>query len=322
MPHRLIEVYGNGRFAEIESLVDTYPVIIGPDNFDEHSVALSDVEFIFSTWHMPQLTELQMDELAALKAVFYAAGSVQYFARPYLERGIHVVSARMANAVPVAEYVVAQIILASKGYFSKERISRTFDGRCHSGPDYPGICDVTVSILGAGTIGAMVIERLKNLGFEILVFDPLISKQRARDLGVRKVSLAEAFSAGFIVSNHIADLPETRGILEGHLFELLGERATFINTGRGATVVESEMLDVLAKRPDLTALLDVTAPEPPIRSSPVYELNNVYLTPHIAGSIGNEVRLLADSVITEFKNYLLGKRFRASVTIDELEVMA
>jgi len=90
-------------------------ILSNPENF-------KDTEFIFSTWSMPTFTEEEIKEyLPSLKAVFYGAGTVQFFARPFLNLGIKVFSAWAANAVPVAEYTVAQIILANKGFFKTMR---------------------------------------------------------------------------------------------------------------------------------------------------------------------------------------------------------
>ncbi len=78
------------------------------------------VEYIFSTWGMPEFTESEIKTyLSSLKAVFYGAGTVKYFAKPFFECGAKVFSAWAANAVPVAEYTVAQIILANKGFYSE-----------------------------------------------------------------------------------------------------------------------------------------------------------------------------------------------------------
>ena len=77
-----------------------------------------DVEYIFATWGMPTFTEEEIRSfLPSLKTVFYAAGTVRYFAEPFLKCGVRVHSAWAANAIPVAEYAVAQIILANKGYY-------------------------------------------------------------------------------------------------------------------------------------------------------------------------------------------------------------
>ena len=83
-----------------------------------------DVRFIFSTWGMAVMTEEQIRHcFPKLECVFYAAGTVQYFARPFLNCGVKVYSAWIANAVPVAEYTVAQIILANTGYFYTSRLA-------------------------------------------------------------------------------------------------------------------------------------------------------------------------------------------------------
>ncbi len=320
--NNISRVYGDGRKEALESELDFYPEIISAQNFPQYQPALQDLEYIFSTWGMPSLTEAQIGQLPALKAVFYAAGSVQYFARPFLNKGILVVSAWAANAVPVAQFVVAQIVLSVKGYFTATRACRTSKGRNHFVNHYPGLLGNTVALLGAGMVGTKTIELLKPYELNILVFDPFLSQERAARLGVTCVSLEEAFERGFVVSNHIADLPETRGMLAKHLFERLQPYATFINSGRGATVDEAGMLDVLARRPDLTALLDVTYPEPPEPDSPIYRLENVYLSPHIAGSLGKEVLRQADYAIEEFHRFRSGQSLRYAVTLEMLKTMA
>ena len=98
--------------------------------------------------------------------------------------------------------------------------------------------------------------------------------------------------------------------------------AVFINTGRGATVVEEDMTRVFGNRQDLTALLDVTNPEPPTPNSPLYELKNVMLTSHIAGSMNDEVVRLADYVIEEFITWQQALPLRYDVTLDMLKRMA
>ena len=91
---------------------------INRKNLEQHREFLSDCEIAFSTWGMPKFTAEEIKEyMPKLKAVFYSAGTVQYFAKPFLENGVKVFSAFAANAIPVAEYTFAQISLASKGYF-------------------------------------------------------------------------------------------------------------------------------------------------------------------------------------------------------------
>jgi phosphoglycerate dehydrogenase-like enzyme len=222
----------------------------------------------------------------------------------------------------VAQFVTAQVLLALKGYFAAQRICRTSQGRSTFSNHYRGIFGNTISLLGAGMVGTKTIECLKPYGFHVLVHDPFLSPARAANLDVTPVTLDEAFEHGDVVSNHIADLPATRGMLTGSLFERMPPYATFINTGRGATVDEPGMLAVFSRRPDLTALLDVTYPEPPAPDSPIYQLDNVLLSPHIAGSLGREVLRQADTVIAEFHRLREGEPLRYAVSLEMLKTMA
>jgi phosphoglycerate dehydrogenase-like enzyme len=312
-------VYADGRREQLAELVDLYPDVVTSDSFDRLAPELADIEAIISTWGMPSLSASQLDCLPALKAVFYGAGSVQGFARTYLERGIVVVSAWAANAVPVAEFTVAQILLANKGYFRNVSEYK----RAHHGiSGGPGNFGEIVSLLGVGQIGRKVVELLSSYNLRVIVYDPYLSQDDAVAMGVERVSLAEAFTRGLTVSNHLANIPATVGMLRRELFESMRPNATFINTGRGATIVEADLIDVLTRRGDITALLDVTDPEPPVQGSPLYELLNVFLSSHIAGSIGDEVVRMADYVLDELRRWLAGEPLRYAVTLEMLSRMA
>ena len=282
-------------------------------------------EYIFSTWGMPQFTEEEIKAyLPSLKAVFYGAGTVQSFARPFLNCGVKIFSAWAANAVPVAEYTVAQIILANKGFFSSSQLAKTGDRQAarQNFCSYPGNYGVKIGIIGAGMIGSLVIQMLKAYQLDILVFDPFLPDEKADKLGAKKVSLETLFSECQVVSNHLADNKQTQGMLGGKLFETMLPYATFINTGRGAQVVEADLIKVLNERPDITALLDVTFPEPPEKDSELYSLKNCILTPHIAGSAGYEVRRMGEYMIEEYKNLIENKPCKYEVTLEMLKTMA
>jgi len=298
--------------------------IIEPCEIENTGRLLADADVVFSTWGMPALTPEQIDAfLPKLKAVFYAAGSVQSFAAPFLERGITVVSAWRANAAAVAQFTAAQIVLAMKGYFrnvadydgDRSTYEGAFRGR--------GVYGETVGLLGVGAIGRLVIEALKVCDVRLLVWDPFLSDESAAALGVEKVdSLDEIFSRSYVVSNHVADKQETAGLITAPLFEMMRENATFINTGRGRTVDEGAMIAVLTERTDLTALIDVTFPEPPGRGSALMRLPNIRVSTHIAGTIGDEVRRMADLCIREFDRFAAGQPLEHAVTFDVLKTMA
>ena len=147
-------------------------------------------------------------------------------------------------------------------------------------------------------------------------------KKTLKSLGVTLCSLEELFSTCTVVSNHLANNEQTRGMLNGALFSSMRPYATFLNTGRGAQVVEDDLVDVLTARPDLTAVLDVTYPEPPAEGHAFYSLPNCVLTPHIAGSSGDEVHRMAEYMKDEFDRLIAGEACRYEVNLKMLETMA
>jgi phosphoglycerate dehydrogenase-like enzyme len=319
--HDLNRVFSPRQMARLKAQTRLFPHVITRANFEEFAPQLQEIEVVFSTWGMWHLSDSQLKALSNLKAVFYAAGSVKHFAAPLLERDVALSSAQGINAIPVAEFTLGQILLANKGYFRNVDEYRetpsygVFRGRGNFGAQ--------VSILGAGQIGWRLAKLLRSFQVKVLVFDPFLSYKGAELLGVEKVvCLEEAFARGDVISNHLADVPETVKMLRGEHFTLMPRNATFINTGRGGTVDHDGLLQVLRTRPDLTALLDVTDPEPLPLDHPLRDLSNVQLSAHIAGSIGDEVERMGEFAIDEFDRWSRGEPLQAPITLAMLETMA
>ena len=281
-----------------------------------------EVDYVFSTWGMPNLSEREWRGLPNLRAVFYAAGSVHSFARPLLKTGIRLFSAWEANAVPVAEYCLAQILLAGKGFLPVTQGLRERGKEAWNPVLARGNRGQVVALLGAGKVGRALIRLLQPFNMRLLVFDPFLTDDQARALGVEKVDLESAFRRGQVVSNHLADVPDTRGMIGRSLLGSMPHGALFLNTGRGATVDEAALWVVLRERPDLYAVLDVCASEPPPPDSPAYRLPNVFLSPHVAGSLGSELQDMAFAMINELESLLRGGPLHAEVTEDMLARMA
>jgi phosphoglycerate dehydrogenase-like enzyme len=296
------------------------------DDLEKRRGDLNKVAFIFSTWGMPALDEGQIAEyFPALQAVFYAAGSVQGFALPFLSRGIRIFSAADANAVPVIEFTTAQIILANKGFFGSARLysaGEYGEARRHCGV-FPGNFGTGVGIIGAGKIGSGVIARLKEHRLDLSVFDPFLDDTRAAALEVKKCeSLEELFSSCFVISNHLANNKQTEGMIRYQHFNLMDDHGVFINTGRGQQLVEADMVRAFTEKPERTALLDVSWPEPVKKGHPFFSMKNIILTPHIAGSSGREVARMGDYMADEFNRFLEDRPLRYEVTIPMLATMA
>lgn len=293
-------------------------------NLEENKAFLADCEIAFSTWGMPEFTKEEIKEyMPKLRAVFYSAGTVQYFARPFLESGIKVFSAFAANAVPVAEYTFAQITLASKGYFQAAKYYRTLFPRSFIFADSsPGNFGCRVGLVGLGAIGQMVAKRLGELDVEVYAYDPFVSEEKAKELGVTLIGLEELFSTCDVISNHLANKSELKNVFNRKLFSRMKKHSTFINTGRGAQVAEYSLALSLLLHPSRTFVADVIKNEYFPYINPLFWCPNAVLTPHIAGSTGREPQRMAYYMMEETERFIKGEQTKYEVTLEALERMA
>jgi phosphoglycerate dehydrogenase-like enzyme len=313
-------IYGAERLKKIAELSDFHPVRVTSENLETELPKLKEIEAIFSCWGMLPITDAHLDRMPNLKAVFYAGGSVNGFAKPFLERGITVCNAVEANAIPVAEFCLAQILLASKGVYRNTQLCRKGPWKQSEMPVGKGVYGETVALLGIGAISRYLLKLLKPFNLRIIAVSNYLSAEEAKNMGIDKlVSIEEAFREGYVVSNHLADKPANKGVLRREHFESMRQGATFINTGRGAQVDEEGMIDVLEQRPDLTALLDVQHPEPPAAGSRLFAQPNVYMTSHIAGSTNDEVQRMADFMLADFQRWLRGEPLLYAVEPEQLK---
>ena len=317
----LSKLFGQGAAEAIEELVE----LVAPRQDRESVVAscprLADIDVLFTGWGAPTLDEAFLTAAPNLKAVFYGAGSIRGIVTDAMwDRGVRICSAWRGNAVPVAEFTVSQIQLALKQVWHFARGIRGNKSWNHWLP-ITGAFGSTVGLISLGEIGRRVAEMLKAYDVKVIAYDPFVSAEDAAELGVTLVSLEEAFTAD-VVSLHAPNLPETKGLIRGEHLAAMREYGTFINTARGAIVCEDEMIAVLQKRPDLMAVLDVTFPEPPVDDSPLFELENVVLTPHIAGSMGPECARMGWMMVDELKRYLSDEPLQHEVTRQRFQTMA
>jgi len=282
---------------------------------------LADVEMICSSWGMMPLDEAFLAAAPRLRAVFYAAGSVRAIVSDAMwERGILLTNGSAAIGVSVAEFTVALMVLASKKAFLASRATareRTFV--CPE--DVRGMYRTRIGIIGVGQIGRRVIELLRGYEVEVFCHDPYLGEHGAAELGATPLSLEEMFRTCDVVSLHAPNIPSTEHMITGEHFRSMKPGAVFINTARGRITRQEELIEEL-KRGRIFACLDVTDPEPPPPDSPLYELPNVFLTPHMSGSIGHEARRMGAYVVEEVRRYLAGEPPAHPVTREMLEWMA
>ena len=273
---------------------------------------LDKVEVIFSGWGGPRFDEQFFDRAPHMKGVFHAGGAPASVPPNAQERGVVMTSAHISNSIPVAEYTLATILFSLKhGWhlIHQTKTMRTFPDR----NQVPGCFGSTVGLISMGAIARILRVLLEPFDLEVLASDPFLSPAEADDLDVTLASLDQIFERSNVVSLHTPMMPETEGMITGRHLMSMGPGATFINTARGGVVRQEELIEVAKRRPDLQFVLDVTFPEPPDRESPLYDLPNVVLTPHIAGSAGGECRRMGQYLVEELERFVAGKRLQWAV---------
>ncbi len=307
----------------LTALVDTDPALVAhrlTDPEPEVAAALAEAELLITCWGAPPLTAGVLAAAPRLRAVVHAAGSVKHHITPACwERGVRVASAAGANALPVAEYTLAAILFAGKNVLPAahryRRLRAPHDWRAElAGHGNYRRC---VGIVGASRIGRRVIELLRPFDLDVLLFDPYVDAGAAARLGAAKAGLDELCARSRIVSVHAPELPATRHLIGAAQLAAMADGTTLINTSRGSLIDEDALLPELVSG-RLNAVLDVTDPEVPPPGSPLYDLPNVLLTPHVAGSLGDEIHRLADCALDEVARYASGLPFADPVTPDDL----
>lgn len=283
----------------------------------------SDVEIIFSGWGAPKMDAAMLKCFPNLKAFFYGAGSVRNFVTDaFWERPLLLTSAYKANAVPVADFTMASVIFGLKSAW--KRCADLKAGIPTQHEQSLGVYHGSkVGVISLGAIGQLVCQRLTSLELDVFAYDPFAPDALFEELGVRRIDqLEDLFSNCDVVSLHAPWLPETVDLVTGAMLESMPSGATFINTSRGAIVEEGGMLKALQARPDLFAVLDLLKDEKTYHCHPLTKLPNVFITPHIAGSQGNECHRMGALAVEECRRYLNGEPPLTALTRESAERLA
>jgi phosphoglycerate dehydrogenase-like enzyme len=318
--------FGAEELGRLRSLADLGDPIWSDDIDAPHTRArLAETEVLITSWGCPVLTAERLDAAPKLRAVLHCAGSVRPLVSDEIwQRDILITSAAEANATPVAEYTLAAIIFAGKKAHVLAAQARSARADWHSVADREDLSNYgrTIGIVGFSRIGRRVVERLRMLDTaEVLVTDPYADPIAVAEAGGRLVELDELLAASEILSLHLPQLPQTRHAIGARELALLPDGATVINTARGG-VIDTTALERECATGRLSAILDVTDPEPLPAGSLLYQLPNVMITPHIAGSLGSETRRMSRQALDELERFLRGESPANAVTSETLEVSA
>jgi len=318
-PRLAPEVFPHDVVERLERVVDFDPVA----RTDLDGESISDIDILLTGWSCPRIDADVLDRAHRLRAVIHAAGTVKGHVGPEVfARGVTVSAASEANARPVAEFTVAAMVLAAKQAFLRARVYTSAESAWSAQPhEDSGLVGLTVGIVGASRVGRMVVERLAPFDVRVLVSDPYLDRRAAAELGAELVEPDALFRRADIVSIHAPRLAETHHLVDARRLALLRDGGMVINTARGS-LIDTDALTRECATGRISAVLDVTDPEPLPPSHPLLTMPQVFVTPHIAGSRGRELRRMGEFAVAEVERLVRGEPLRGLVRGDDLARIA
>jgi phosphoglycerate dehydrogenase-like enzyme len=286
---------------------------------------LDGAEVAITSWGTAPFDAEVIQRASNLKLVCHAAGTIRPVVSDALwERGIAVTSAAAAISYGVAEFCLAMILTAAKRVYWQAQGTRT-GLWAEMAKSFGGGFEIhqqNIGVIGAGHIGRHLIRLLHNFTCNILVYDPFLSADDARNIGTRKVdTLEELFATCRAVSLNAPTNEGARRMLRGSHFAALPPGSVFINTAGSIQIDEPEFVAELRKG-RFVACIDRCAQEPCPLDHPYRTLPNVILTPHIAGVMAENRLRIGTHVVDDIERYTLGQPLKHAVTREALARIA
>ena len=240
------------------------------------------------------------------------------------KKGVIVMNTPFGNSITTAEHAIAMMFAVARQI--PEASASTHEGKWEKSR-FMGVelTAKTLGVIGAGNIGAIVIERALGLKMKVIAYDPFLSEERAEKLGVTKVELDELLARADFITLHVPLTDKTRNILSARAIAKLKPGVRIVNCARGGLVDEDALAQALREGRVAGAAFDVFASEPAI-DSPLFKLPNVVVTPHLGAATTEAQENVALQVAEQMSDYLLtGAVTNAlnmpSVTAEEAKVM-
>ncbi|HTV09160.1 MAG TPA: phosphoglycerate dehydrogenase [Candidatus Aquilonibacter sp.] len=217
-------------------------------------------------------------------------------------RGIVVMNTPGANAVAVAELTLGLMIAMARSVprANAGMHAGKWDKKSLQGGELRG---KTLGIVGLGRIGLEVARRAKAFGMTLIGYDPFVAPVIARENGVTLVPIDEIFSESDYLSLHVGLTPQTEGLINTHSIAIMKKGVRIVNCARGELIVDEALVEGLKSGKVAGAALDVFTNEP-LKDSPYFELDNVMLSPHIAGSTDEAQEAIGIQLANQVRDYL------------------
>ena len=239
--------------------------------------------------HFAPIPEKLIAKAKNLRCILTCRGGLEHICvKAASARNIPVVNV-IRNAEPVADFTLGLIIALTRNIATAHaKLIRGQWSKSYPNYEYTTtLSNLTIGIAGLGNVGIELAKRLKALGLKILAFDEYVFSERLKKNGLGDIvmvpSLDELFQRADVISVHLRLTEETCGMIDKRYFNQMQKSAYFINTSRGGLVNQADLIETLRVHRIAGAALDVFETEPVTMESDFSGLDNILITPHIAG---------------------------------------
>ena len=260
-----------------------------------------------------QADDALMEKAPKLRVIGRAGVGVDNIdAEAATRRGIVVMNTPGANAVAVAELTIGLMLALARKLPAANTTMHAgkWDKKNLQGAELRG---KTLGILGLGRIGLEVARRARGFGLELIGSDPFVSAAVAREAGIMLVTLDELIAGADYLTLHVGLTPQTTGVINAKTIAKMTKGVRIINCARGELIEDADLVAALKSGQVLGAALDVFAVEPP-KESPYFDMDNVSLTPHIAGSTAEAQEAVGVQIAHQFS-----LRFGERAAVDQID---
>jgi len=272
-----------------------------------------------------KVTEKILENATNLKVIGRAGIGVDNVDIPAAsKRGVIVMNTPFGNSVTTAEHAIAMMFAVARQL--PEASASTHAGKWEKNR-FMGteLFNKTLGVIGAGNIGGIVCDRALGLKMKVVAYDPFLSEERAKTIGVQKVELDELLARADFITLHVPLTDKTRNILDAGNLAKTKKGVRIVNCARGGLVDEAALAEALKSGHVAGAGFDVFAVEP-ATESPLFNLPNVVVTPHLGASTTEAQENVAIQVAEQMSDYLLTGAVQnalnmPSVTAEEAAVM-
>ena len=218
-------------------------------------------------------------------------------------KGIVVMNTPFGNAITTAEHAISMMLSLARDI--PQANASTHAGKWEKSR-FMGveIMGKTLGLIGSGNIGSVVADRAQGLKMKVVAYDPYLSPERAKEIGVEKVELDELFARADFITLHTPMTDSTRGIINAEAFAKMRDGVRIINCARGGLVVEADLLVALESGKCAGAALDVFEVEP-AKDNALFGRDDVICTPHLGASTSEAQENVALQIAEQIADYLL-----------------